>query len=723
MSVITNSVFRDTSPNGFQIIPFNQPIQSSVSPASHENWSMRFNKNAQPLYINQRNTDFNFRGNDFTLETWVNVDTYNTVNTQTGDTPGYCIFSCFNKGNTQGLYVILKVNKGNNIIPQQTAVSVFYGTELLVTGNIPETSIASWFHLSITRRDSVQFTIHINGKTLNTAYKSVDIVCNTAPSIGSFNFVDSEYAAPFIGYLAGFRISNIARYNNIDFTVNTSKFIADSYTTVLLFQTPVLRDECTISSTANYIQQSGKVTSEYNSLQTVQGTQLTPYSPYSPSRNYTPSIHGGSVKLDGNSCVIAQTTNFNFGFNSWSIEMWFNPTEISNTYPMQTLFTTHGGVGNVTPGITVGLFYDDSTEQSFLTFEYEGYNTDEYSKMLPLSGYGVYDNTWSHLSFVYKNNVLDHGAGTYTPGNTVLIGYVNGRPVMVPDTSFNFDVVNSFPPVIGASFDSTTYTDFFKGSIAGVRVSNTAIKNDVLCTPTTIWLDSYTPKISVPQLTQNTTLLLNFDSLQAFDKSGKNDIVLIGQIEDSSTIKKFQNNSYKLNGSGNCLTVVPNDFNDLIFRKDFTVETWIYCLSTGHVTDPGIFQTSYNSAGVSTDYSTGIALYVKSQDSTYVLNICNSTYNSNISITPTNAPVILNAWQHIAITRENGIINFFLNGSQKQTTSIRYEHPIVASALCIGSHINTAKTFKGYIDNFRVTKDFARYSSSFAPPTQPFNFI
>ena len=721
MSLITNSVFRDTSPNSVSVIPFGLPIQSSVSPFSYENWSMRFNKNASPILIKQRNEDFSFRGNDFTIETWVNVDAYNAVNFQTGDTTGYCIFSSYDKQTNNGLHITLKVNEGNNIISAQTVVSLFYNNEIVITGVIPEALTTNWFHIAATRKGGVQFFVHINGKKIIDTYKSVDITCNTTPAIGGFNFTDNTYPVSFVGYMSNFRVSKIARYEDANFNVITTNFVSDSNTTLLLFQGPVFRDDSKITGTTNTLQQGVKVPLTFNTSLSVQGTQLTPYAPYPPTRNYTPSIHGGSVMLDGNSCLINQTSNFNFGVSSWSIDMWFNPHGLTSDTPIQTLFTTYGGDGNNTPGVTIGLQRDTITNKDFITFEYQGVNTELYSRMFALDGFDYNDSTWSQLCVIYKNNIIDHGPGAYSPGDTVLMMYLNGVPLMSPSTDFNYDIINSYYTVIGARLENSNYINYFKGYIASVRVSTAAIKNNVICNENTNWLQSYSPQLTSFPVTQNTSLFLNFDNIQAYDKSAKNDIKIHGTVEDSSSIKKFQTNSYKFTGASSFITVSPFDVNELTFNGDFTIETWLQCEEINTLKETGVFQTSYTDTGYSSSFNTGLSLSITSSVGAYAIRVCNSAYTSHDVIIPTYATNIVNTWQHVAVVRRNGQILFFLNGSQKLTTDVIYKHSIIATSLSIGTYKNSTDSFKGYIDNFRITKDFARYTNTFVPPTQQFS--
>ena len=137
--------------------------------------------------------------------------------------------------------------------------------------------------------------------------------------------------------------------------------------------------------------------------------------------------------------------------------------------------------------------------------------------------------------------------------------------------------------------------------------------------------------------------------------------------------------------------------------------------------ETGIFQTSYTGTGYSNNFNTGLSLSVNPTVGSYTLRICNSTYTGHSVFIPTNAVNVVNTWQHVAITRKNGQVFFFLNGSQKHITDTLLKHPIIATSLSVGTYKAPTESFKGYIDNFRITKDFARYTNSFIPPTQQFS--
>jgi hypothetical protein len=97
-------------------------------------------------------------------------------------------------------------------------------------------------------------------------------------------------------------------------------------------------------------------------------------------------------------------------------------------------------------------------------------------------------------------------------------------------------------------------------------------------------------------------------------------------------------------------------------------------------------------------------------------NIC---YYTNVGFQITGSTLSINTWYFIAVTRSSTSTKLFVNGTQSGSTytdSTNYtssSNPLVG-ALFDGYSLN------GYIDDFRITKGYARYTSNFTPPTSAF---
>jgi hypothetical protein len=79
-----------------------------------------------------------------------------------------------------------------------------------------------------------------------------------------------------------------------------------------------------------------------------------------------------------------------------------------------------------------------------------------------------------------------------------------------------------------------------------------------------------------------------------------------------------------------------------------------------------------------------------------------------------------NTWYHVAATRENGTLRLFLNGSLDLTQASLTTDYNQTNNLQIGLSRDGSWPWVGYLDDLRITKGLARYTSSFTPTTSAF---
>ncbi len=82
-------------------------------------------------------------------------------------------------------------------------------------------------------------------------------------------------------------------------------------------------------------------------------------------------------------------------------------------------------------------------------------------------------------------------------------------------------------------------------------------------------------------------------------------------------------------------------------------------------------------------------------------------------------------WYHIAVCRASGSTKMFINGTQTGSTYTDANNYGTSAPLGIGTYWSagspvTTLTLNGYIDDLRITKGYARYTSNFTPPTTTF---
>jgi hypothetical protein len=106
------------------------------------------------------------------------------------------------------------------------------------------------------------------------------------------------------------------------------------------------------------------------------------------------------------------------------------------------------------------------------------------------------------------------------------------------------------------------------------------------------------------------------------------------------------------------------------------------------------------------------------------MNSSGRMYLENLStaITATSTTIVVNQWQHIALTRSSNTICMFVNGVLDATTATRPGTYYSSGAMRIGaSGVN--ENFTGYISNMRILKGTALYTTAFTPPTTPLTAI
>ena len=190
-----------------------------------------------------------------------------------------------------------------------------------------------------------------------------------------------------------------------------------------------------------------------------------------------------------------------------------------------------------------------------------------------------------------------------------------------------------------------------------------------------------------------------------YDSSpSKHTITTSGNTTHSAAQSKFGGGSIYFDGTGDYLSVA--DSADWTFGTgDFTIDLWIYPTTIGSGGNKNYIGTNPNQYLTFASNNSGGLLF----------------YYGNGSWTSTPAAtsnvVVNDAWQHVAVTRVSGTVYLFHNGvlitSRSQSTSI--DPPNIE----IGAYGGGASDlFVGYMDEVRITKGIALWTSAFTPPTR-----
>jgi hypothetical protein len=164
-----------------------------------------------------------------------------------------------------------------------------------------------------------------------------------------------------------------------------------------------------------------------------------------------------------------------------------------------------------------------------------------------------------------------------------------------------------------------------------------------------------------------------------------------------------------VSGSDSWLSIA-NNTNFEFGAGDFTIECWIRPDSIS------------NAKAIISKGNTGTT-----NDTTWTLEFNGAeglTFYGPPELTPlveTTTSFVPATWYHIAVTRESSTYRIFVNGVLEDSTTVSNEM-LTGGPLIIGSgwFAPSDRGFYGYIDELRLAKGYAAYTSTFSPPTQPF---
>lgn len=184
-----------------------------------------------------------------------------------------------------------------------------------------------------------------------------------------------------------------------------------------------------------------------------------------------------------------------------------------------------------------------------------------------------------------------------------------------------------------------------------------------------------------------------------------------GNAQISNTQSKFGGTSGYFDASAGTRIVSSNSADYAMSTGDFTFECWLYL-------------NSYGTGGYSDFAGTIFDTRAVNNSSSGILIIFGSTghlrtWTNSLHSESTGSPVPLNTWSHIAVVRKLGILAYYIDGvacgSFSLTTNFSDQN------LCIGTPIGSnILELDGYMDEARISKANARYSSAFTPPAAAF---
>jgi hypothetical protein len=398
--------------------------------------------------------------------------------------------------------------------------------------------------------------------------------------------------------------------------------------------------------------------SRTSTFETAGETKPVTFSPY--NGNYYSNYFNGTSDY----MSTAHNTLLDFGTGNFTIEFWI--------YPITWSSGTAGVVGKKVNDSSDGWqIYRNSTQASKMSARLTQQN-DFYTTSAVEAG------VWSHWALVrtgttlywFKNGVLD-ATGTSSANIT--------------DTSASL--------YVGYAQTWAGYGNFY---LSNLRIIKGAAQYTSGFTPSTVPLTAIA----------NTSLLTCQSNKFVDNSTNAFSMVLSGPATVKvATQNPFQVNagiSYYFDGSGDYISVPYNPAHQMV-AEDMTIECWVYRNAVSVEHNIAVTRSSASSDGWN--------LRINSA------NTVSFYFTGGTTLTSTGT-IAANVWTHIAFSKSGNTGKLFINGTVDGTTASMGTGTANTQPLRIGVDNTTAASYmNGYIADFRITKGYARYTSTFTPPS------
>ena len=519
-----------------------------------------------------------------------------------------------------------------------------------------------WYHLAFVRSGTT-YSIYRDGSLL-TSGTGGTITSASAPFYIGTN---ASFNQPLYGHVNSFRVTNGQALYTTTFTplTTTSQNATASNVKLLTCQSNRVVDNSTQNTKTILIGDPGSGNA---------GTRLIQaFSPFAPTVAYSAATHGGSMYFDGTGDYLQLPSSTEYHFTGdFTIEFWMYAVAITNEAAIVSVGTTDPNSSLVRLSSDKLQFWINGSPSGIITCSTT-----------------IQIGQWYHVAWVRSGS----------SATNVKI-YLNGVQDGVTSSAKTATFVAA--PLVVARYGSTQDSGSFNGYISDLRLNNTAL-----------YTSTFTPPTAPLTAISGTKVLIKGTNAGIVDRSGRNVIETVGyttpepgrrQPEIRTQVKKYGDSSIFF-GGGSALDALFTRTNPaLAFESgNFTVEFWVNFTSRATRQDilwwvpnddtlrAGILWRQSGDALAYYDAAVGGAI--------------------NAAWLPTAG-----TWYHIALSRSGSTTRLFIDGTSVGTYGT--VRPYAASyRLFIGKDsASDSYPFTGYLDDIRITKGVARYTTNFTPP-------
>ena len=229
-------------------------------------------------------------------------------------------------------------------------------------------------------------------------------------------------------------------------------------------------------------------------------------------------------------------------------------------------------------------------------------------------------------------------------------------------------------------------------------------------------LDGRTLLLSLSQALSNVLVQYSNAIVQLYNPGPQSEcMTAYGNAQITTAQSKFGGSSLFLDGSTSPNSYVCSPFSsDWNFGTgDFTIDFWVR-FNTLPTTNTQVTIVDAIDSG-----SVYWGLWLRNSAGTYQWNV----QTDNINLFQTDDSISTGTWFHIAVVRSGSAFYVFRNGNLLGTDTNGNSFPTLRiAALQIGTDQPQSfgdPNLSGWLDDFRITKGLARWTSNFSPPAAP----
>ena len=392
--------------------------------------------------------------------------------------------------------------------------------------------------------------------------------------------------------------------------------------------------------------------------------------------SFSPYRSGGySTFFDGTGDYLAlpDDSSLEFGSGDFTIELWYYGADLDQ----YATLTSRGATSFTTGSWSLMMNHTNTGDLAFYCRE-----VNASAASLHASSVNVTNDTWHHIAVVRNG--------------TNLTLYVDGISSATTTTSATLADV-------GASI-RIGYDEYYTRALGGYIADYRIVKG------TAVYTANFTPPTERLTAISGTSVLTCHLPYFADGSTNNHTITPTGNV----STKPFGPYDYQeyavgdhggsahFDGTGDHLDVTSSAAN--LGTGDFTVECWAYWSA-----DPRsiIYDTRQS------DGNSGHAIFMTSTTHNVVF------YDNNATVLTSAGAVKQGIWNHIAVVRNYGTINIFINGKKDTAQVTGNTTDFDAHAFHIGEKTyGGIPNVTGNITDFRISST-ARYTTDFTPATTP----